>query len=74
MKVRINKVTIPIGADLSLTGKTDFDYYTLEYKFHWWQKYKFVLDRQTHVPRLFKTMYEINSFLYSVGFEEVLIK
>ena len=75
MKVKIHKVTIPVDASLSLTDEQEvFEYYTVEYKGHWWQKSKFVLDPQTHVPRLFKSMYEISCFFYSIGMEDIFCK
>ncbi len=71
MKIKISKVIIPIRTELSLTGKEeDCEYYVVEYKFHWWQRYRFVYDPMTHVPRLFENGEEINEFFDSMGFKK----
>lgn len=73
MKVKIEKVSIPVGANLTLSGKEEhIDFYTVQYKYHWYQTYKFVYDEHTNVPRLFKDKDEINLFFSSAGFEEII--
>lgn len=68
MKVKIHEVSIPIRAELSLTGKEeDVKCYTVEYKRHWWQRYKFIYDPRTHVPYLFSSIQEVWSHIYSHG-------
>lgn len=69
MKVKIHKVRISLPR-----MEKEAEWWTgltVEYKFHWWQRYKFVRDPQTKVPRLFENYEEINSFFDSIGFEGV---
>ena len=67
MKVRIQPIDIP------LPDFCDEEYkrmYIIEYRFHWWQRWKHILDPRTKVPELFESHEEINDKLNSLGFEE----
>lgn len=69
MKVKVEAVYIPIRKELRIDDKAGMAALIVQYKFHWWQKYKYVYDAETHVPRLFFSAREIEEYFTSMGFE-----
>lgn len=56
MKVKITTITLPLpsfGTERWWIG------YTLQYKHHWWQRWRLIYDEKTHVPRLYESMSEV---------------
>ena len=69
VKVKVEAVCIPIRKELRIDDKSEMVALTVQYKFHWWQKYKYVYDAKTHVPRLFFSAREIDEYFTSMGLE-----
>lgn len=66
MTIKIEPIGIPMP--LFYKGKKRICY-LIKYRWHWWQRWRYVNDDYRHTPRLFTSKEEIMDYFYTIGFE-----
>jgi len=65
MTIKIEPIGIP--APSFYEGKT-IKSYLVKYRWHWWQRWRYVMDGYRHTPRIFVSKEEIVRHFFEIGF------